>query len=478
MSSSSSRLPALVCLVVISALIAGCGGGGGAGGPQPPTPPPVEIGPGPGPAASTIPSEPGISTVAARAVPLATSPSASDVDPRAVEAMKSFAADPPDTEAELEAVLTQFVDLASANPDDAAAQAGLAVSIAIAGIYNAGIDAGYAPADLLELLGPVRDLAPAQIGPGRYGLSERILALCIPHLPLARTRAMLPASDWPDLSDPPFSSVDVQIGLRNFALPAIDHAVERLGALSGNAPGPDVPLVEVAAHDRTIRAYEGDVRVIAAMLRLVEAGILQACAWQLEPGEWDWTLPLADRDADGDGLLTVEEYMPADPFLWRADCNNMQRAGALMRSSLFTIMYFVENRQPDSFIAQEIGDDERADYVVTLLGDIRTIISEPVVLTFRWSRPGSGVRQVSAEADLSRIWNAPVDDAKSLLPTLEPGGNDAWEALPRTAADFPDPTFGGIFPQPDPVIAMLTGGADYVTISYGSIDEFVLLDRR
>ncbi|MFW6156608.1 MAG: hypothetical protein ACOC7J_04760, partial [Armatimonadota bacterium] len=168
MRGRTSRLiPAAIICLCITGLLSGCGGGGG-GGTAPP-PPPVEIGPGPGPAAEQIPAAETISTVAARTTDFATAPRADLARQAAIDRIERIPDDPPDTEAELRALLADFTGWVTQEPDDAVSQAGLAVAIVLAGAYNAGIDAGYTSDQVLGLLDPITQIASASSGDRRSG---------------------------------------------------------------------------------------------------------------------------------------------------------------------------------------------------------------------------------------------------------------------------------------------------------------------
>lgn len=470
---ASRLLFAATVFVLIPCLLAGCGGGGGGstdgggGGaepppPPPPPPPPVEIGPGPGPAADAIPTEPAISTVAARGTPFATAPHRDLVRQAAIDRIDQFADDPPDTEAELQAVLADFTGWVIQEPNDVVSQAGLAAAVVLAGAYNAGIDAGYTSDQILGLLSPVTEIASA-------GLGERS--------PQGRDRLMSPAADFPDPTDPDFSSADLQIGIRKFLLPALHHARARLEAVANNAPGPGIRLAEFHTRHGSYFAYRAEFRALSGVLRVAQSVLLQFCAYQFNPGDWDWTASLAGRDADGDGLLLVDEYLPGDPFLWRHDSNNMQLAGRHMRGGLAMLVEAFEATYDDSLLTQTAGQDGPLT-TLAKLRDLQQMAEGEVQVQIVYEGGTDGSGSISTRMNLRALWDTPVDDLKALFPKLVPVSGSYWEALPRAPWDFPRRELGGLFPEPDPVLRMLSTGPTYIAVSHGSVERLTVIDRR
>ncbi len=475
MRSVYARLQVAIVLICALCPVIGCGGGGGGvvppppPQPPPPPPPPIEIGDGPGPMADAVAPEPGVSTLAARNAPPAGAPSADAVRVAALSRLEALATDPPSTQAELAALLADFTGWVTQQPDDAAAQAGLAVVMVFAGAYNAGIAAGYAPGDLLEIFRPITDLAPAAAGESH--VEQAISAPFRPLLaPLSRDREMRPAQ-WLDPTAPDFSSADLQIAIRSLWLPVINEAIARLEAVADHAGGSNVPLVQIGGR-RPVAAYRAEVRALIGMMRVLKGGLLTACAWQLNPGEWDWTQDLPARDADGNGVLTVDEYCPPDPFLWRHQSATMRAGGNAIRSGLDEVIAALGERRPDSFLQRWAAGGGS----IQMLRDARAVMAGTVDVTIGYGNTGPA-RTRTVPMNLARAWDRPVDDAKELLPWLRPVDNPAWQALPRTIDDFPDPTLGGVFPQPQPVISILAAGPRYVEITHGEL-TVVLVDRR
>jgi hypothetical protein len=369
----------------------------------------------------------------------------------AVARIDAFADRPPATQAELEAVLSDFTRWASAQPNDAVSQAGLAAAIVICGAYNAGIDAGYTPSQVLGLLEPVTQIASLR---GSMG----------------------PAAMFPSPNDADFSSADLQIGVRKLLLPAMVHARLRLDAVVTTAGGSSVRLAELPSRHGTHYAYRADFRALSGLLRGAQAILLQLCAYQFNPGSWDWTAALAGRDANRDGLLQTSEYLPPDPFGWRHSSSNMTLSGAHITGSLQSLIAAVREAPADSLLMQVCGEDRAT--VLAKLTDLQAMTSGEVQAWIEHEGGSGGAGSFTTPMRLKQLWEAPTDDLKDLFPTLAPVSGSHWEALPRGASDFPRPQLGGVFPQPTPVLEMLAKGPTYIAVSYGSFGPITVIDRR
>lgn len=469
-----------VALILASLIAGGCGGGGG-GGATPPTPPPppppVEIGRGPGPAADAIPAEPAINTMAARNAPMASAPDAAFVRPAVLDRMDCFASSPPASTAELQALLDDFTGWVTQQPNDAAAQAGLATALLLAGAYNAGIDAGYTPAQLLGLLEPVTQIASLKHRGGLFAAAESWMARYTLPRQLAAICQLTPAQDFPNPSDPDFSTADLQIGVRRFLLPMIPLARARLQAVGNGAASATAPLVQFGPETNRLVVYRAEVHALIGISRLIEAWLLQACAYQFNGGDWDWNVQMRALDDDGDGLLTVAEYLPPDPFLWRHQSTNMRDAGAEIERALTALIAGVDATRAGSLLERALGETTAAAEKARL-SDLLEMTRGQVSVTLLYAGGTTSAGSRSAQMNLSRLWSAPPDDIKDLMPTLELASGSAWQALPRGASDFPDPTLGGIFPQPAPLMEILSGGPAWLAVSYGAVDELTVFDRR
>jgi hypothetical protein len=146
-------------VAIIVALVAGgCGGGGGGdgngngngngnGG--------AVIGPGPGAPAAAVPNEPGIDTQDTRDAPLADDPTANDVSNVSRSLLEGLADEENrDSAQDIQDALDTWATRLNVNRNDGAAQFGLGLLGALAGIYNTGVQLGYTQADLFDELDP------------------------------------------------------------------------------------------------------------------------------------------------------------------------------------------------------------------------------------------------------------------------------------------------------------------------------------
>ncbi len=476
---------ALNVLVVFALFTSGCGGGGSAvtpgPGPDPdpdPDPIPVAIGPGPGAAADIIPTELGISTTAARNAPLATAPDADNVRQAVTNEFDALMDNPPDSLAELQTLLTQFTGWANQDPDDPAAQFGLALMTAMAGLYNTGIDAGFIEADIFAMLPASLDksatgsLTDLFLRPVQFAAA---LHLGGPQALMAPTKAA--KSAIPGLEDEGISTQDLQIAIRNYLIPSLDSAIARLSAVANNAPAWD-PLVAIGSGDNAVNVYPADFKLVTAILRVLKSFAHELVAYQLNAGSHDWGASLASLDANNDDILTVAEYAPADPFLWRHSAPNMQIAGVTLGTALNNAIWAVRNSNNSLVLGEFFGLTRQADVdqSVAELTDLRDLLTGPVDVQITYNNIQATAVAPAAvrtmRTNFGAIFSDPVYDIKNLLPTLHVVGSAAEV---QGASDFPDLTFHGIILDPQPIRNIIAGDYNHVVISYGSLRDIELV---
>ncbi len=469
----------LTILTTLALIVAGCGGGGGGGGVEPPPPPPpTQIGPGPGAAADVVPAEPGVDTTAARNAPKATNPSADNVRQVVTNEFDAIFNAPPDTGAELQTLLTKFAAWMNQDPDDPAAQTGLALLTAFAAIYNTGVDAGFAEGDILPtslVKGDTLDLDLADLfmRPMRFAAALQFFG---PQALQNGTKG--PKAVIPGLEGEGITTQDLQLAVRNYFLPLLDDAIARLSAVANNANAWE-PIIVIGSGEDEIAIYAADFKIMTSILRLFKAMGYEFVAYQLNAGDYDWGVDLVDRDANGNGILGVGEYAPADPFLWRHSAPNMQIAGATYRTAINNMIWALDNGANSALL--NMLDAQTANDMATMLADLRTLISQRVNVQVTYENVAPAQMMPAATATIpvnfGAIFDNPVNDVKDLLPRLHvvcDGPSDCWAEV-QSSDDFPDLTFNGVFPQPQQIVNIMDGDYNHVTISYGSLEDFELV---
>jgi hypothetical protein len=250
------------------------------------------------------------------------------------------------------------------------------------------------------------------------------------------------------------------------------------------AADPDTALITATIDDEEFGIYPSDIKALVAALRVLQANLLMLVAYDLNGGDYDWTLDWEDRDANGDGVLTVAEYAPADPFLWRQTAaDNMPEAGDALRDACDDAIWAINNA-PDEWFLDSASklDDMTAQEALDYLNDLKTVLSGQVTVEVKYNSagPGAPLQTANVPINLSTIWSNPVNDIKNLLPPLQlvedPPGSGCYYAELDDDEDLPDRTFHGLFPDPDTVEDLFEGDYAYVTISYGHVEDLVIVD--
>ncbi len=482
-------------VIIVAVLAAGCGGdgnGNGNGG--------VVIGRGPGAPAPVVPDEPanGVDTTNARSAPLATNPTANDVSSGSRSRLEGMVdAENRASAQDIQEALDDWTARANLERNDGAAQLGIGLVLAVAGLYNTAIQLGYTEEDIFGELNPA--------GLAESALKDLLDVEKVIGAPIAafffRPDALTPKdllakSDIPGTGDPLLTTEQVQIATRNFALPLIEDAIARLNALAVTAADAEAALITATIDGEASGIYPPEIKALVAALRVMQANLLMFAAYDLDAGDYDWTLNWEDRDANNDGVLTVAEYAPADPFLWRKqEVSNMPDAGQALRDACDDGIWAVQNRGTNSLLAEALQDASMSpEEIIGYLNDLKTLISGQVdvevnyeTVVSPWDAGTTGGVAPAAVAtiplNLAAIWDNPVNDIKHLLPTLhlccEWGSIEPcpdWGAEPQDRGDFPDLTMHGVFPDGAAIADLVEGEYNHVTVSYGSVQDLVVVE--
>ncbi len=473
-----SRTAVGVSLVLaIVVLMSGCGGERAGDGWM------ILIGPGPGPMWVSPPPPPanGVATAEARSAPMPTAPTPEAVQLGLLNLLQELEENPPADAAALQAALDRLVELVRANPNDPGAQLALALAIGVAGMFNMAMEAGMPPEEVFAAMPALLELLPAQHKSPRLDLCQLLLlpVRTMTNLYLsgsgllsqpAGTKAVIPGFEEEGVS-----TEALQIGIRMHLLPALYAAIERVGALVNSASSPTEPILVDPSGETGWAIYPCDLKLLLALLHCLRSWLHELVAYQLNWGDYDWGMDLVARDANGDGVLTVAEYAPPDPFLWRHPAMNMQTAGDALRTALDCAAWAVENRAPGSLTTDLVEQTGRTSAdVLAWVRDLRALLTGRANVRVEYEAAAPAAVSPAAVANvplnLGAIYYDPADDLKDLLPTLHVVcDGEQCQAQVNGPDDFPDPTFHGVFPDPSAITGILAAQPTEVTISYQSI---------
>lgn len=398
-----TRILLTLSLVAMCLVLASCGGGGDGAAPPPPE---------------------GIDTTQALNAPQATDPQpAGDASQ---DALEEWETQYPTTEQELAADLQHFVDLCAANPDDSGSQLGLLLALVAAGMHNASDYLGYDLFNELSLSSAAGAFARGPVTP------ELVMGQGVGTLvtrpgqdsSTSRGRGVIPGTE------PPLTTEQVQDAIEQLVLPPLANAVLRLNRLA--AASGSVALITFTADGDTYSLYAADFDAIAASIQLVRAFLLQLVAYNLNPGSYDWDEELRLKDANGNGILTVAEYAPRDPFLTLRSRQSMVDAGGALRGAVSCGLSALQNRtsDPDQLLNQlGLGDTSEIE---GNLQDALAILDAQVQFGAEYGRYDWGTGTWSDEGtanvpvNMRSIWDNPIPDVKNLFPplTLEYSGGE------------------------------------------------------
>lgn len=414
----------------------------------------------------------------AMAAPQPTSPSS--VTPEgpgdtAVGLLETWERDLPEDASSLTDMLTEFTNLVNSNRNSPAGQLGLSVALVAAGSENAADELGY---DIFPEVG-VQSVASLALS-DKYSASRAInkavdIALFRPWQ--RQKTGVYPQGQIPDTF---YTTEEVQQIIRDNILPVLNDAIARLDILS-QAPAGTVLVTYIDPDDGEIyKLYPADFDLLIAGLDLVKAFMLQLVAYDLDTGNYDWELDLWERDTNGDDILTVAEYAPADPFLNLLSAQDMNDAGDAIQDALQRLMDALDNRvsgDPDEVINRLIEDESASD-----IQDVRDMVQKALNIfsgavnmdvqyahynwdTGQWSGAGTETMQIN----LSRIWSNPLADVKDLLPTVHII-DKVNEHYKINYGDWPDPTMNGVFPDAQGMKDLWDADYEYLEVIYSDLE--------
>ena len=247
---------------------------------------------------------------------------------------------------------------------------------------------------------------------------------------------------------------DMQTDLRNVVLPMFAEVTGYLAIVEGDAAftfglgattSPDYVLVDL-----------GDVYLFDGLLRVEKASLALPASYNADYGTFDMNIDTEDRDANSDGLVVVSEYLPPDPFLELSDAAPMQAMKSDLQTACAKAILGIDatlaetSDQFDLIPWHTPGKDVDFDdlnSMKVLVQQIQQALVGP-----------QAVPMIGFEGDLGLVrmyisaWSDnPPADLKAFAPTFHFVDVGLLRVKPGS---YPDPTFGGLFPDglPDEIL--------------------------
>lgn len=415
----------------------------------------------------------------AMTAPEATSPVPESSGDAAVDLLESWGDEGPKDIDEVETMLTDFANVVAVNPNSSAGQLGLSLAIVATGAQNAADVLGYYVFPEVGVTSVASLALDDKYSPGR--LMNKAVSIVMVRPWHRRMNTVSPQGAIPGQ---PLTTEEVQDAIRNHILPTIDNALSRLEVLAQEPA--DTALITYTDPDdgEVYKVYPTDINLIIASLQLVKTFMLQLVAYDLDAGSYNWEIDLYQRDADSNGILEVDEYAPADPFLVLNSGQEMQQAGQALRGGVQRLIDSLDNRTADPRQITNLLLDESGANAADLRSycqDALGILSGAVTVemkyahlnwqTWQWINQGTTLVQLN----LSRIWDNPIGDVKDLLPplTIEPedlGGGVIEYDYTFEFSDLPDDTMNGVFPDAQIMNNIVEADYQYLAATYGNLE--------
>lgn len=424
----------LVALVMLGLALAGCGGSSHSG-----------VAPGPGPITLQDPdhSLEVVDTTAAIAAAKPSGPVTASEEAKAE--LGKLEREGPLTDAQLRSSLSTFARLANARPGDVAAQTGLSLLLACAGVVNAARVLGAdLPADLYLPVAPSKvagkSLKVSTAASRALDLATEPLRLAPRSGPKGRssavhTRALVPGTT--------FSTQELQSVLAELVLPCFGLAIERLDYLAAHVPDGVVLVTYNDMDGEAWNLYRHDLRALSAGLKVVYSVGLIVNAYNWDWGSYDMGRQPWEMDTNGDGVLTVNEYAPASPFLTLMPdgAANLSSARTLIVSAGETAYELMGAKPTD--VHSPLGkamedadatnlDNARRDILSAMDLFQKTVNVEAEYAWYDAEHDTfTGHKIISVPVSLVSLFTSPVADLKTLFPpayiTPDSGRADPYE---------------------------------------------------
>jgi hypothetical protein len=324
-------------------------------------------------------------------------------------------ANQPSTVAELKTELNFWVNAATTNRNDSAAQLGLSLAIATAASQNAA----HAVGETMFGTPRVMDIAALGVGPKlrpQRLMSDALAALTSARVPPARGTA---AGDRAQTTSTDLKNY--RAAIQDYVLVPLENVQDRLLAVAETA-AVTKKLFTLKIDGSPGTVYSADFRATHAVFGLVRCALLMATSIDPDYGTYDWNLDLVQRDANKDSKLTVAEYAPAAPF-GNVTAATWTQAGTVLRDAVADMnQALADMREEDAEVLQralaEVGDPTGFE---ANLADAATMLNGQVsVSVYCESHAAVDATEALTKVPLNlrELWDTPPASLRDLLPPL------------------------------------------------------------
>jgi hypothetical protein len=408
---------ALAVMMLAVLVVAGCGGGGDS-----PDDGPV------GPQDWTLPQAMALATAAA--------PAAGARQYQDAMAGWEDENNIPSDQEEMQDELNRWCDAVEANPNDAAAQLGLSMVILAMSGDNAAQDLGYdlfAELDL-QAVASVQfngDLTPETV------MADSLATTMNGTLPKIRGLEGVHPAQAGGKNVTAQDLVGWQNAIATHLLPALENVLQRARAIADNADPATALVSYTDGGDETYTVHAADFAAMAALMDLIYSPLLEISAVNVNYGSFEWDRDITELDANDDGVLTTDEYLPARPFL---DINEdlWDDAGAALRDCVARLIQAIDGipADPDDLLNRAVGDSDLTNLRESLV-EVGEMLAGEITVSVElseWEDPAPADwingQTTDIRMNMREMWDSPPDNLRDLMPQLIMVPNKAIYTVP------------------------------------------------
>lgn len=237
-----------------------------------------------------------------------------------------------------------------------------------------------------------------------------------------------------------YTPADVANAVRTQVIPALRDSIAALAPLVTSSQ--TIYEYNQGGEHFAIRAQE--VQAFRAALRLALAATATAAAYNWNDGGFNWNRDAATLDANHDGSLTPQEYLPTGAFLTLSQPALMQEALSALLGALNdarAVAQFMSSQTPYPYQLLALPEEPVpwAD-VLTGVNQAQTALAGSLSTSVAyWDYETQTEKTVTVTVNLRALWTNPPTDLKALMPTL-----GYWPESGLFIRSIPDKTLHGI----------------------------------